>query len=155
MKRQRQPVEERFWRYVQKGGEDECWPWVGYCDKDGYGNIKIEGKTVRAHRLSYALHKGPIPDDAKVCHSCDNPPCCNPKHLWLGTTLQNEADKISKGRQALGEAHGKSILTAPKVRRLRKRYATLRSYRKVAAEFGIDHSTVAQIVKRRTWAHLD
>lgn len=89
----------RFWGLVSKGGPKECWPWTGYTDRDGYGAWKIgEHKRVRANRIAYILTFNCEIGDALVCHSCDNPRCCNPDHLWLGTPALNYQDMVKKGR---------------------------------------------------------
>ncbi len=103
-------LEDRFWMHVIK--TESCWIWTGNRDKDGYGNIgngpRDSYKLIRAHRLSYALHKGEVPDNLFVCHTCDKPYCVNPDHLFLGTAKDNENDKVNKGRQAKGERNGNS-----------------------------------------------
>jgi len=98
----------RFFRKVQKAEGDQCWLWTGYRDRDGYGKLRLGGgeRRVLAHRLSYELHKKPIPKGLCVCHSCDNPPCVNPAHLWTGTNDANREDSIAKGRNAKGDRHG-------------------------------------------------
>lgn len=90
-----------FWDYVDdSGGPSECWPWMRYRNADGYGRLSLEGRTSvqYAHRTAYVLAIGSINAGLLVCHSCDNPPCCNPAHLFLGTQGDNQADKIAKGR---------------------------------------------------------
>lgn len=97
---------KRFWMLVKK--TDGCWIWIGRKDKDGYGRLMIAGKLVRAHRAVWAFVNGPIPDGLQVLHDCpdgDNPACCNPVHLWLGTNADNMADRDAKGRQAKGVSH--------------------------------------------------
>lgn len=98
----RASLEERFWQRVDKRAPDECWEWIAGRTKAGYGYITAgprgSQRHVYAHRLSYELAHGPIPDGKHVCHRCDNPPCCNPAHLRLGTHADNMADMKAKGR---------------------------------------------------------
>lgn len=90
-------AEQRFWNKVDKGDESGCWVWKGSTTR-GYGTLSLNGKPYYAHRFSYELHHGAIPESLFVCHTCDNPVCCNPAHLWLGTMKDNMDDKIRKGR---------------------------------------------------------
>lgn len=98
----RPSMEERFWRRVQK--TDSCWTWVGSLDGHGYGQIRASGPRdvtlmiLRAHRYSYELHVGPIPEGLNVCHHCDNPRCVRPDHLFVGTARDNAIDMVRKGR---------------------------------------------------------
>lgn len=107
-------LEERFWPKVDRSaGPNGCWPWMASRVK-GYGHFGVGSRTdqtnklVIAHRLAWILTHGPVPDGICVCHTCDNPPCCNPAHLWLGTHADNAADREAKGRgnQARGDANG-------------------------------------------------
>ena len=90
------PEEERFWRKVDK--TETCWLWSAGTDKFGYGKFKAKGKTIRAHRYSYVLFNGPIPNGLFVCHECDVTGCVNPQHLWLGPPSSNTRDMVSKNR---------------------------------------------------------
>lgn len=94
----RRPLEERFWEKVARRAEDECWQWTGARNRDGYGYLWNDGQMPRANRLVWELTNGPIPAGMEVCHSCDNPPCVNPAHLWLGTTGDNARDRETKRR---------------------------------------------------------
>lgn len=96
------PVADRFWERVEVADSDECWEWQGSCFPKGYGQMwvgpKGSGTMCRTHRLSWWMHRGPIPDGLKILHHCDNPPCVNPSHLFLGTNDDNMEDMVSKGR---------------------------------------------------------
>lgn len=96
----KRPLEDRFWEMVPRLGPDECWPFTGPCDGDGYGVITGEEgrRQLRASRVAYELQVGPIPAGKCVMHSCDNPPCCNARHLSVGTKADNNHDRWLKGR---------------------------------------------------------
>lgn len=116
------PLAERFLEKIEAGEPDLCWPWRGRPDSDGYGRFQV-GRTSRlAHRVAYELLVGPIPDGLLVRHTCDNPPCVNPRHLMLGTDLDNMRDMYARGRapNRRGEAHPRAKLTPDAVRDIRR-----------------------------------
>lgn len=151
------PVEERFWRFVEKS--DGCWLWIGNKSKAGYGRISVGTKSlgyVQSHRLSWEIHnKKSIPNGLVVMHKCDNPSCVNPDHLSVGTYKENTQDMISKGRKRtvapVGEANGKSLLTAEQAKEIKE--STL-SMAALARKFGVSPSCVRGVKIGRTWKHL-
>jgi hypothetical protein len=96
-RRSRAALSEAFWGKVKRGSPEECWPWKGARNPAGYGKILVDGVHIDTHRVAYMLAVGPI-GELLVCHKCDNPPCCNPQHLWLGTCSDNLRDAVAKGR---------------------------------------------------------
>lgn len=149
------PAVVRFWKQVEK--TDHCWNWVGAKDKDGYGQITDDyGRNKRSHRFSYRLHKGPFKDELRVCHTCDNPACVRPKHLFLGTDDDNLKDAINKGRlKVKGVDNPSAKLTEDDVRAIRKmREETGASYAALARKFNIGEWTTAAIIKGIRWGHV-
>lgn len=149
------PLPERFWKKVAQRGPDDCWEWQGAIDKHGYGQIKMRNhKHVRAHRVSYEIAYGTIADGLGVLHKCDNPPCVNPAHLFLGTTADNVADKIAKGRQLRGEQIPWAILTAADVIEIRRLHESGVTQRAIALQFGTSYKNVHNIIRHNSWKHL-
>lgn len=145
-----------FWTKVAVSERnDECWEWKLSCDSYGYGHLKWGGILRLSHRLAWELTNGEIPDNLQVLHTCDNPKCCNPKHLFLGTHLQNMQDKNRKGRQSKGIFHPKHKLTPELVKQVRTRNANGDSHEKLAKELGLHHSTISQVVLRKTWKEVE
>ena len=151
-------LSERFWKKVAIRSDNECWPWLASTRSDGYGAIGYEDKVLAAHRVAWTLTCGPIPDGMCICHHCDNKICCNPKHLFSGTSADNSADRASKGHNAdkRGEKNGRSKLTAKQVLEIRRRYAEGGvTQRELADEYGIAaQSQISNIIHGRRWKHL-
>lgn len=170
-------AEARFWAKVDaSGGMDACWPWQGYRQPKGYGQFDHSS----AHRFALQLALGrPIAPGMFACHTCDNPPCCNPSHLFEGTHQDNVDDRQAKGRGATGDhvaperrargdrhgarltpgwaqgtANGRARLTEDDVRAIRERLAARVPWIQIAAEFGISKPAVSHIAAGRTWQHV-
>lgn len=152
---QPQPLADRFNRYAQRAGNDECWVWTGTRSRQGYGTIRYGGKNSSAHRLSYEIHKGKIPDGYFVCHTCDNPSCVNPRHLFVGTPQKNVDDMISKNRQVnlRGEQHGGSKLRTEQVLEMRNLFGTL-SLNQLAKRYAVSKQAILRIKQGKVWAHV-
>lgn len=154
------PLAERFWEKVDVRGPDECWPWLASTNPAGYGRFNVGGSNQIASRVAYELVNGPLGDGMQALHRCDNPPCCNPTHLFEGTNGDNIRDMFAKGRgnrttQPKGEAHGKARLTAAKVLQMRAMYATGRfTLEDLSATFSTSVSNVHTVVTRQTWTHI-
>jgi hypothetical protein len=148
----RRPLAERFWSKVAIAGPDECWEWTASRTTFGYGQINIDHKPQRAHRVAWELAHGPIPDGLCVLHSCDNPPCVNPAHLRIGTDAENIVDMWSRERRTRsprlrGEAHGRAKLTDAQVAAIRERFAAGESQSALGREYGVSQSQVHLIVR--------
>lgn len=145
---------KRIWDNIDKRGDNDCWPWTGSRSiKGGYGKIGINGKSVMAHRMVYILTHGKISEDIPyVTHTCNNPPCCNPKHLKADTPKGNSQYMANCERQAKGENNGSSKLTQEEVNEIRNLYNTGEySYEMLAAMFGLAKSTISLIIENKTW----
>lgn len=149
-------VAERFWSHVHIGGVDECWPWTGATYRKGYGNFGLRrGLNVSAHRFAYELSQRAPAPELDVCHACDNPPCCNPRHLFEGSRAVNMQDASGKGRlhrpETKGEANGNAKLTRATVEEIRAAAGTTLQ-RDLAARYGVSKSLISAIVRREVWA---
>jgi hypothetical protein len=147
-------IEDRFWASCPKGAPDSCWEWKGHRQPKGYGSIHQSHKVHMAHRIAYEIHFGPIPDNTQVLHKCDNPPCCNPNHLFLGSIADNMTDKTAKQRQARGENIGKAKFTESDIREMRRLYDTGVKQVDIAKLFGLSQGHVTRIVNRKAWTHV-
>lgn len=147
-------LEERFWEKVDKRGPDECWEWKARKSQKGYGIIIIDGRDRRTHRISYCLHIGKIPDGMCVCHKCDNPACVNPRHLFIGSIKDNDADRDKKHRNAYGERHGNSKLKDCDIVEMLKMRKNGMFYKDIAKMFDIDSTNVGLICRGAAWRHV-
>lgn len=154
------PDEERFWRYVDKRGPEECWDWQARKQPNGYGRFQIGGKGgphKLAHRLSFEYANGREPSPGKVVmHSCDRPCCVNPAHLSEGTYQENTDDMMRKGRNGffvgIGEASTSARLTEENVRTIRS--MPNETHASVARHYGVSKSTIRSLRKGITWKHI-
>lgn len=153
---------KNYWAKVDVKGEDDCWNWTACRDRGGYGGFKYANRMSKAHRVSAYL-AGLIPniksqsDNDLVLHKCDNPACQNPKHLFIGTHIDNSDDKIKKGRQAKlnGVENGRSKLTEEDVLEVRRLYAQGGIYQKeLGLVYGVCNQRISRIVNRKCWAHI-
>lgn len=156
--RKRRSFNERFWEKVKRGAGHECWEWQAARNAKGYGRLTSgRGINLKAHRVAFALSNGGIvDDDTNVLHRCDNPPCCNPSHLFIGTAKDNTEDMIRKGRESspprsFGESHHNAKFGEETARAIIKDTRTLHA---IAEDYGISWMTVFRLKHRKTWKHL-
>lgn len=149
------PIEKHFWEQAKILGKNDCWEWQGYKSRKGYGQIQIDHRVTAAHRVAWELTHGPIREGLQVCHKCDNPPCVNPNHLFLGTNDDNVADKMSKNRQVHGVNHPHAKLTDAQVVEARQRFAEGGiSIAALARRYGVSGVSMRSVILRATWRHL-
>jgi hypothetical protein len=152
---------ERFWAKVNKDGPTQphmdtpCWVWIGAKHKQGYGLIDETdryGKKIGAHRASWIVNVGPIPEGMDVLHKCDNPPCVNSHHLFLGNDQDNMDDKYRKGRgrHPKGEEMPQHILTKTQVDEIRAVFPS-KTRKQLATEYGVSYATICDVISRRSW----
>lgn len=169
-------IEERLLSHTEECKFTGCWNCNYATDSDGYTSMRILGKSEKSHRAAYQLWKGRIPLGMLVCHTCDNPRCINPEHLWLGTPRDNMEDKVRKGRQSkvgnrgnvrgdkngsrthpgshLGERNGRSRLTEEGVRYIRMWALEGFSRKKIAEVFDISYAQVGFVIRATAWGHV-
>ncbi len=158
MSRPALPVRERFWSKVDSsGGPTACWIWKGTRNPYGYGTF-MTSRNVMAHRVSWGLWMGePPPSNLFVCHRCDNRPCVNPAHLFLGTAADNNWDMVRKGRwrggSKPGSLHPSSKLTFETATAARQMWSDGRPVRAIAAELGVSVPTIYRVLRRQAWKY--
>jgi len=143
---------ERFWGYVDVKTEDECWEWTGTKTAANYGLIWWNDGLQYAHRLSLEMDGRPVPERWHACHTCDNPPCVNPNHLFVGTPKDNAQDKVAKGRHVFGENHPNAKLSDTDVLEIRKLVSEGMFQSDISRKYGLNISYVSELVaglKRR------
>lgn len=132
-----------FWSRVRKSDSNSCWIWTGATNSGGYGHYTLNYKQIKAHRTSYELSNNIIlTDKDEILHKCDNPPCCNPKHLVKGTRQDNMIDMVRKGRST-------SKLTPTQVEEIRIKSNIKRFI--LAKEYGVSESTISRIINNKRW----
>lgn len=149
------PLADRFWAKVDRSaGRTACWPWTASTDSFGYGRFWTGEKVDGSNRVAWELTHGPIPEGEGyhglcVLHKCDNPGCCNPDHLFLGSNATNLKDMTAKGR------HGMAKLSAGDALAIRKMYETGRfTHAEIADAFGMSRGMVSMIINRKNWTHI-
>mgnify|MGYP002397563630 CR=1 FL=1 len=132
-----------------------CFVWLRAKNNMGYGVFRRGGKNFYAHRYAWELQNGPIQPGLVICHRCDNPSCCNPNHMFVGSQAENLADMVRKGRSAKGAQHSQAKIAAHQVIAIRGLYAAGgATHADIAKQFGISREAVGLIVRRQRWAHL-
>lgn len=151
----------RLAKGVASANDGECWFWMQNKIPRGYGLVGFGSHNMYAHRLAFELHYGINPEGKLVCHTCDNPSCVNPAHLFLGTQVDNIRDCVRKGRhfspdvRFFGERNPMSKLKASDVLEIRARYASGNAtHKSLSEEYGVSPSMVTNIVTRKAWKHL-
>ncbi len=152
--------QEDFTTTLQRKMEEEPrnWllGWVAGTSQDGYGRIYFDGKQCEAHRISYELFIGPVPEDMNVLHECDNPPCINPSHLFSGSTQDNVEDMDNKGRRRndVGSANPRSKLSESDIPGVRKLLAAGNTQQSIADQLGVSQGAISLINSGKNWSHV-
>lgn len=161
---------DRFWSKVDKRGPDECWPWTAGKLHFGHGAFTVKRRPIAAHRMSWMITNGPIPDGMCVLHHCDNPSCCNPSHLFIGTKTDNNKDRDSKNRQAqglrsgrytkphrnaVGVRNGRAKLSEHHIEEIKELRSGGFTLSAIASNYGLGTSQVWRIVRGQSWKCLN
>lgn len=152
-------IEERFWSKVNKKSDDECWEWMAFIHPSGYGTFSVMSKPVFAHRMSWMIHFGDIPENKCILHFCDNRICVNPNHLFLGDYADNAHDRDGKKRSKIpdnrGEKHGNHKLIRDDVLKIRRLYSSGKyTLQEIGDYFGINRRHIGRIVRKESWSWL-
>lgn len=149
-------AETRFVALIELIPFHSCWEWLGYIEGGGYGTFREGLRKTRAHIFSYKLYNGDIPNGLNVCHSCDNPSCVNPNHLWLGTSKQNAEDCVRKGRRPRGERHHKACLSYKDVASIKQEWKDKHTNQRIMAErYGVSKSTINAVLTGQNWSVIE
>lgn len=151
--------QDRFNSRLKKNPATGCLEWQGARFPEGYGKIHIRPKVLRTHRVAWALANGRWPGEMMVCHSCDNPCCCNPEHLWLGSNSDNQVDAVKKGRRShieptKGQKNGMARITEGEAREIIRLISEGQTNKAIAQIYGISHAQVSLIRLGKSWRHL-
>ena len=147
-------IADRLWEKVKKQEGDGCWEWFGAADQHGYGSMTIEHRRKKAHRVSYELVHGPIPEGLHLCHKCDNPKCVRPDHLFPGTAKVNLQDAAAKGLLA-GEIQGVAKLSNDQAKAIYQSFIeSSGNPRSVAERHGVSRSCIIDLLKGRRWSFI-
>lgn len=154
-RRRKWPSEEaRFWSKAEKPSINQCWNWIACVGSGGYGSFLADGRAQKAHRIAYKMAFGEFPRELDVCHTCDNPKCVNPNHLWLGTARDNILDCMKKRRnrafngEMIGFCNNNAKLTFEQVQEIRNKYATRQfTYSRLSSIYGVSAAHLGEIVR--------
>lgn len=173
----RRSLEDRFWTKIDQNGpvmpgmSTSCWTWMGAKDTGGYGNFNLGMRFVKAHSFAFTQKNGALPEGKFVLHTCDNPSCCNPAHLYAGTKKDNAQDRErrQRGNHAVGQRHGcvthpglhrgerngRAKMTEDTVRDLRRRHREGERAASLARAYGLTKTTVSGILRGKLWGHVE
>jgi len=141
---------ERWFKFVTPGSSDECWEWKGWRSPEGYGRFRINGKQIPSSRAAAILAGMEVKDGLDVCHTCDNPPCVNPSHLYVGTRSQNLQDMANRGRhpkRGLGENDWCAIYSDKDVEDWKFRHSAGESFKSIARRYGAHPTTISRTIR--------